>query len=390
MGASAILAAAGRSERMDGRDKLFLSLNGKSVLRRSLEALLAADCITEVVIACAPQRLERVREMLAQMNLALPVVLTTGGDSRQASVLRALEKCSCQTDCIMVHDAARPLVCPEDIDRLYHAVIQEKKEAAALGVPVKDTVKLLDENGFVEKTPPRDRLYAAQTPQAFSAPLYRKAVSVAAASGREYTDDCQLVEAIGVKVYMVPGDFRNLKITTPEDLQTALAFLKEREPMVRIGNGYDVHRLAEGRRLVLGGVEIVHPTGLLGHSDADVLLHAVMDAMLGAAALGDIGSHFPDGDDTYRDIDSRRLLRQTAAIIKEHGFEVGNLDAVIVAQKPKLAPYLETMRQNIAQDCEIPSERVSVKATTEEHLGFTGRQEGIAAHAVCLLQSRER
>lgn len=155
---------------------------------------------------------------------------------------------------------------------------------------------------------------------------------------------------------------------------------------MRIGHGYDVHRLVEGRRLIMGGVEIEYELGLLGHSDADVLLHAVCDALLGAAALGDIGKHFPDNDPSLKDIDSRLLLRKTAAMITEKGYKIGNVDATVLAQRPKLAPYIEKMRENIADDLEIDVSRVNVKATTEEGLGFTGALEGIAAHAVCLLE----
>ena len=155
---------------------------------------------------------------------------------------------------------------------------------------------------------------------------------------------------------------------------------------MRIGHGYDVHKLVEGRKLILGGVTIPHEKGLLGHSDADVLLHAVSDALLGAAALGDIGKHFPDTDDKFKDADSRLLLRRVVELLSEKGFKVGNVDATVIAQAPKLAPYIETMKNNIAEDCGVSADRINVKATTEEHLGFTGRKEGVSAHAVCIIE----
>ena len=204
-----------------------------------------------------------------------------------------------------------------------------------------------------------------------------------AEKARLVTDDCSLFELTGRPVQLTQGDYANLKITTREDLPRAEQ--KEGNDM-RIGHGYDVHRLVEGRKLILGGVEIPYEKGLLGHSDADVLLHAVMDAVLGAAALGDIGQHFPDNDPAYKGADSLALTREVARIIAEHGYKVGNIDATILCQRPKLAPHIPAMRRNIADAFGLPVDAVSVKATTEEHLGFTGEGLGIAAHAVALIE----
>ena len=227
-----------------------------------------------------------------------------------------------------------------------------------------------------------------QTPQAFSLALYREALGKARAAGQSYTDDCQLIEAAGGKVKLTQGDYRNIKLTTPEDLLAARAYLggEGGKKTVRIGYGYDVHRLVEGRKLILAGVEVPFEKGLLGHSDADVIAHAVADALLGAAALGDIGHLFPDTDPRYDGADSLKLLAEVCRLLREKGFSIGNIDATLLAQRPKIAPHIVQMRENLAAACGIAADQVSVKATTEERLGFTGREEGMAASAVCLLE----
>jgi len=209
----------------------------------------------------------------------------------------------------------------------------------------------------------------------------------AVAAGRDFTDDCQLFEQAGHPVRLVPGLDTNLKLTTPEDIRLAEALLTDRKEIgaMRIGHGYDVHKLVEGRPLILGGVSIPWEKGLLGHSDADVLTHAVMDALLGAAALGDIGGLFPDTDPAYAGADSIQLLRQVMARVRQEGYALGNLDVTVLAQQPKLKPYIPAMRACLADACGVPIEQISIKATTEEGLGFTGSGEGMAAHAVCLL-----
>lgn len=203
-----------------------------------------------------------------------------------------------------------------------------------------------------------------------------------------YTDDCQLIEAAGGRVRLTLGDYKNIKLTTPEDRVTARAYLGEQkeEKTMRIGSGYDVHRLVEGRKLILGGVDVPYERGLLGHSDADVLAHAITDALLGAAALGDIGKLFPDNDPQYEGADSLALLGRVCALLGEKGYSIGNIDATVIAQRPKLAPHIPQMRENLAKACGIALPQVSVKATTEEGLGFTGSGDGIAASAVCLLE----
>lgn len=290
-----------------------------------------------------------------------------------------------------VHDAARPFVSQPVITAALEAAA--RSGAAAPAVPVKDTIKTavrgdgktVPEACLVQTTPDRSTLYAVQTPQCFDRAEYLAALGeLDAEKARRVTDDCSLFELTGRAVQLTQGDYANLKITTREDLPRPA---QKEEPKMRIGHGYDVHRLVEGRRLILGGVDVPFEKGLLGHSDADVLTHAVMDAVLGAAALGDIGQHFPDNDPAYSGADSLKLARRVAEILKEHGWRIENIDATLLCQRPKLAPHIPAMRRNLADAFGLPVDAVSVKATTEEHLGFTGEGLGIAAHAVALIET---
>ena len=333
---SAIIVAAGASRRM-GFDKLSFRLpDGRTVLETSCAALAAHPAVTQLVLVC-------------------------GGNRAACEAIAA----------------ARPFISAEVITAALTAAAASG--AAAPAVPVKDTIKIADKSGRVVETPDRAALYAVQTPQCFQRALYLQALdAVTGEKASLVTDDCSLFELAGLPVTLTAGDYANYKITTKEDLQ--------KEKTMRIGHGYDVHRLVEDRKLILGGVEVPYEKGLLGHSDADVLLHAVMDAVLGAAALGDIGQHFPDTDPAYKGADSLALTREVAKIIAQHGYKVGNIDATILCQRPKLAPHIPAMRQNIADAFGLPLDAVSVKATTEEHLGFTGEGLGIAAHAVALIE----
>lgn len=370
---TAIIVAAGASRRM-GFDKLSYRLpDGQTVLEKSCAALAAHPAVTQLVLVAGANR--ETCERIAQ-RCPKPCVVVAGGETRADSVRHGLEVAS--GELVAIHDAARPFVSQAVITAALQAAAQTG--AAAPAVPVKDTIKVADADGRVQNTPDRATLYAVQTPQCFSRKLYLEALErVTGDKAHLVTDDCSLFELAGMPVTLTQGDYENYKITTKEDLQ--------KEKTMRIGHGYDVHRLVEGRKLILGGVDIPYEKGLLGHSDADVLLHAVMDAVLGAAALGDIGKHFPDTDPAYKGADSLALTRAVAKLIAEHGYTVGNIDATILCQAPKLAPHIATMRQNIADAFGIPLDAVSVKATTEEHLGFTGEGLGIAAHAVALLEN---
>ena len=369
---TAIIVAAGASRRM-GFDKLSYRLpDGRTVLETSCALFAAHPAVDELVLVAGGNRPQC--EAIAAA-CPKPCTVVQGGATRADSVRSGLAAAKGQL--VAIHDAARPFASAEIITAALQAAAESG--AAAPAVPVKDTIKIADQDGKVVATPDRATLYAVQTPQCFDRALYLQALE--AVSGEKaslVTDDCSLFELAGLPVRLTAGDYANLKITTKEDLQ--------KEKTMRIGHGYDVHRLVEDRKLILGGVEVPYEKGLLGHSDADVLLHAVMDAVLGAAALGDIGQHLPDTDPAYKGADSLALTREVAKIIAAHGYKVGNIDATILCQRPKLAPHIPAMRQNIADAFGLPLDAVSVKATTEEHLGFTGEGLGIAAHAVALIE----
>ncbi len=366
---TAVIVAAGSSSRM-GFDKLAYPLEGGTVLEHSLRAFDRHPLVGNLVLVTGKN------EALARQAAAgcqKPLTLVKGGETRAISVKNGVQAASGQL--VAIHDAARPFVSEAVITRALEAAAETG--AAAPAVPVKDTVKLADQ-GLVQQTPPRDKLFAVQTPQCFDRAGYLRLLE--AFADDSITDDCQLFEKAGRPVRLTQGDYGNYKITTPEDLKG--------ETKMRIGHGYDVHKLVEGRRLILGGVDIPYEKGLLGHSDADVLAHAVMDAVLGAAALGDIGRHFPDTDPAYKGADSLALARHVAALMEKEGWRVENVDATILCQAPKLTPHIPAMRQNLADALGMPVDTVSVKATTEEHLGFTGAGQGIAVHAVALITKR--
>ena len=383
---SAIIAAAGAGRRMgSGRNKVFLPLAGQPILAASCQTLAACESVGELVIAAAPGEVTEVRSLLTQYPPGKPWQVVAGGEERQYSIAKALAAVCAEAEYILVHDAARPLVQGEDICRVLEAAVQY--EAAGLAVPMKDTIKQIDEEQFAVATPPRQSLWAIQTPQAFAASLLRRAYSRADEEGFLGTDDASLVERLGVKVKLVQGSYSNIKITTPEDSMVAAVLCGKRKEDMRIGIGYDVHRFSAGRKLILGGVEIPYELGLEGHSDADVLLHAIKDALLGAAALGDIGRHFPDTDEQYRGASSLLLLQRVKELLEEKGYSVHNLDATIIAEKPRLASYISQMNRTIADALGIDTGQVNIKATTTEGLGFTGRREGIAAQAVAAIKS---
>ena len=382
---SAVLVAAGSSTRM-GFDKLSFDLGGETVLHRSIRAFDACPLVTEIVLVAGKNR-----DFVAQQaqDCTKPVQIVAGGATRAESAKNGV--LAAHGDIVAVHDAARPFVSAAVIKAALDAAMQ--CGAAAPAVPVKDTIKAAVHGDgktvpavcMVETTPDRSTLYAVQTPQCFARAEYLAALEeLDEEKARLVTDDCSLFELTGRPVQLTQGDYANLKITTREDLPHPA---EREEHKMRIGHGYDVHRLVEGRKLILGGVEVPFEKGLLGHSDADVLAHAVMDAVLGAAALGDIGQHFPDNDPEYAGADSLKLARRVAEIIKEHGWRIENIDATILCQRPKLAPHIPAIRQNLANAFGLPVDAVSVKATTEEHLGFTGEGLGIAAHAVALIEA---
>ncbi len=375
---AAVVVAAGSSARM-GFDKLFYPIEGVEVLRRAVQALDTHPLVDTLVVA-AGSNIARVQALFAQHPPQKPLAIVPGGATRLASVAAGAAACP-GADLVAIHDGARPFVSAEQIQAVLQAAAEHG--AAAPCLPVKDTIKQAAD-GFVAATPAREGLVAMQTPQAFERAAFLRALArLKIADYGRYTDDCMVMEAAGLPVKLVQGDEANRKITTPADLPGADS--GGQAPCLRVGHGYDVHRLQAGRRLVLGGVEIAHETGLLGHSDADVLLHAVIDALLGAAALGDIGQHFPDSSPAYKDADSLMLLAEAGRLVRGAGFAAANLDATLVCQAPRLAGHIPAMRANIARALGLGQGAVSVKATTEEGLGFTGQKQGIAAHCVALL-----
>ena len=379
---SAVIVAAGSSSRMKADiNKVFMDLGGKTVIRNTLEVFEGSPVISEIILVTRECDIEKAREIASGITKLKNIV--AGGSDRQQSVSNGVRMASCEM--IAIHDGARPLITAEEIKKVCKDA--EKYGAATLCTKVKDTIKVADSDGFVKTTPERASLRAIATPQVFDRIEYMKALEKAENENKSFTDDCQLIENNGGRVFLTEGEYTNIKITTPEDIKTANALKgRKEECKMRMGHGYDVHKLVEGRRCIIGGVDIPFELGLLGHSDADVLLHAISDSLLGAAALGDIGKHFPDTNPEFEGADSLKLLERVTELINEKGYRVINIDATVIAQKPKLLPHIEKMRENIAKACGIDIDFINVKATTEEKLGFTGRLEGISAHSVALIE----
>ncbi len=388
---SVIIAAAGSSKRMGGLDKLYMNLGSVPVLAHSAGVFESSDIIDEIIISCKEGDVDKcMRQIVIPNGLNKIKAVIPGGNERYESVSIAMGLVDKKASIIMVHDGARPFVTCDLIEKVAASAMENG--AAIPCIPVKDTVKNIGENAeFIQKTLDRSRLRAVQTPQAFKAEILHKAYAEMKANKQAFkavTDDASLVEALGYDVAAVEGEERNIKLTTPTDIKLAEFFYSEGRPFMnsmRVGSGYDVHKLVEGRKLVLGGCDIIYKKGLLGHSDADVLIHAVMDALLGAASEGDIGKHFPDSDDRYKDISSLELLAETGRILASKNYTVGNIDATVVAEKPKIAPYVERMKANIASVLKISVNQINIKGTTTEGLGVTGRGEGIAAYATALI-----
>lgn len=390
-----IVAAAGAGKRLGlGKNKAFAGLGGLPLLVQCLRMINDTALADKTIIAVGAEEVAMTEVLLRDYQnyfADLHTFVVAGGAERTDSVKNAL-KLAGSAGYIAVHDGARPFAGREVFERTLCAA--KKTGAAIAALPVKNTIKVIDADGFVVNTPQRSSLQAVQTPQIFKAELLQRAYSDENLQGAAVTDDASLAERLGVKVAVAKGSYENIKITTPEDLLLAekicadrgmTIMQKQKMPQFRIGSGYDVHRLAEGRRLILCGVEVPYELGLDGHSDADVAVHALMDALLGAAALGDIGKHFPDTDERFKGADSMKLLSHVLTLLKERCWRVNNADITIIAQKPKLAGYIPAMRDKLAEALGLPPDAVNVKATTTEKLGFTGRGEGIAAEAVASL-----
>lgn len=386
---SALIAAGGRGLRLGAdRPKQFLEVGGRSMLEASVQALAASDRINEIIVALPEDHLADVRK--AWSGTAKPITFVAGGPRRQDSVANAFASSSPRADVILIHDAARPFVTPDVIGR---AIDGARTHGAAIAaIAVRDTVKQAGEavgdgSRPVRVTIPRESVFLAQTPQAFRRDVLARALE----EGRsvDATDEAMLVERLGLPVHVVEGDPRNVKITTPGDLAAAQAASSTaavaQTSLMRIGTGYDLHRLVAGRPLILAGVTIPFESGLDGHSDADVVCHAVTDAVLGAAALGDIGRLFPDTDPQWKDANSIALLKGAMARVQAAGYRVSNVDVTVIAQQPKLLRYLDQMRANLAAALDVDAGAVSVKGKTNEGVDSMGRGESMACHAVALL-----
>ena len=365
----AVLLCAGGSVRM-GFDKLLTPIAGKTAIERSLDALISGGA-DEIVFTVSPST----RAFVEGLSCPVPHAIVEGGQTRAESVKHALDSID-TAEIVAIHDAARCMVSPETVRESI-----ESARAFGSGVvagKVTDTIVQLDESGVTPLD--RSRLIRMQTPQTFRFDRIKQAYDTGDLS--TVTDDCALYIAAGYapKFVFTEGEAANQKLTTGADWQLALA------SFARFGTGYDTHRLVEGRKLILGGVEIPFEQGLLGHSDADVLAHAVTDALLGAASLGDIGKHFPDTDERYRGIDSLILLAEAVRRVREAGFSPLHIDSTVIAQKPKLAPYIEEMRARIAEAAGTEVSRVNVKATTTEGMNDEGRGLCISAQAIALVQ----
>ena len=378
-----VLAAGGSGTRMGtDENKIFLSVAGQSVLSRSIQ--LFDHLIDGMMIVCRDDDRSEIHRIVSSLSVSFPIRITTGGPTRQASVLNGLKALQASPDdIVLIHDAARCLT--------PHSVILNVLQSCLIhgsgvpGIPAVNTMKKSDDGQTISCTVDRSHLFEIQTPQGFCYGTLLNASIQAEKDGFSATDDASIAEHCGIPVHLTSGSRQNIKITEKEDLPIVNAILQNSMLSTRIGMGYDVHQLTENRKLILCGVEIPYELGLLGHSDADVALHALMDAMLGALALGDIGKHFPDTDEQYRGISSLELLQKTYECVRDAGYVLGNADITIIAQKPKLAPYIPLMVRNISDLLHCNSSKVSVKATTTERLGFEGRGEGISAQAVCLL-----
>lgn len=384
MNACAIILAAGSGRRMDlGRNKVLLKLEDQSALIRCLRTFLAAQVYRDIIVACRPEDREEVERKVADHLPGARFLFCDGGSERQYSVRNALELVPEDADIVSVHDAARCFVTVPVIERSVRSAERCGSGVAAVGVT--DTVKRV-EDGVIRQTLDRDGLVRVQTPQSFRTDLLLRAHLEAEKDNVLATDDAALVERLGVPVHVSEGAADNIKLTVRQDLREGMRILRgRRSDAQRVGIGFDIHPFKEGRPLILGGVEIAAAKGLDGHSDADVLAHAVMDALLGAAGLPDIGVCFPPDDPAYEGACSLHLLEEVGARVRSQGFRIVNVDCAIILESPKIRPHAAAMQSNIASALMIPESAVNIKATTAEKLGALGRGEGAAAQAVCLL-----
>lgn len=394
MSVVALIVAAGRGSRAgEGIPKQYRPLQGQPVLTRTLSAFLSHSGISRTVVVIHPDDRqfyeEAIRTLPSPSSTILPCVY--GGETRQGSVRNGLEAlANLNPELVLVHDAARPFASPGLIDRAIEAA--RRWNAAVPGTAVTDTIKVIGGQSEVLTTPDRSTLRAVQTPQSFNFLLLLDAHRRAAASNlHSFTDDGALAEWAGLPVHIFEGEPGNIKLTHPADFQEAERRLKGESMtyVTRFGTGFDVHAFGEGDHVWLGGIKVPHDRGVIAHSDGDVILHALTDAVLGALAEGDIGTHFPPSDPQWRSASSDRFLAYAVELVRKRGGIVDHLDTTLLCEKPRLGPHQEAMRQRIAEIAELRLDQVSLKATTTEKLGFTGRSEGIAAQAAATIRLPE-
>jgi 2-C-methyl-D-erythritol 4-phosphate cytidylyltransferase / 2-C-methyl-D-erythritol 2,4-cyclodiphosphate synthase len=395
---TAIIAAGGRGRRFGGdRVKQLLSVGGRPILERSVAAFLSHPDVSEVIVALPRALADDPPDYLRADAVASgkPLRIVAGGERRQDSVANAFRAAHAASDVIVIHDAARPFASADLIARTIAAAAESG--AAVAAVQSRDTVKRARagpaeagrDSRTVAETLPRDAIFLAQTPQAFRRDVLRDAL----ARAHDATDEAMLAEQAGHAVRIVEGEASNIKITTPEDMAMADAIAGSRSKTTgaartgRAGTGYDLHRLVAGRPLIIGGVTIPSEVGALGHSDADVVCHAVTDAILGAVGLDDIGRHFPDSDPRWKGASSLDLLARAVALVREAGYEVGNVDVTVILERPKIKDYVDAMRAAVAAAIGIDPDRVSIKGKTNEGVDAVGRGEAIASHAIALVRS---
>ena len=372
---SCIILSGGKGTRL-GYDcpKQFVKIYGVPMICHTVENLAKSAYIDEIYVVSEADTLQKCKELIENKKLHNELynkvkAVIVGGESRQKSSFNGVKYVDENTnsEIVTIHDVARPFTSVETINANIEAAL--RKGCAVSCIPSKDTIRNEHE------TLKRDELFIVQTPQSFQIDVVKQAHIEAEKNGCSGTDDVSLAERIGIVPEITCGSYSNRKITTKEDLPVEY----------RVGKGYDVHRLVENRPCILGGVKIHNEMGLMGHSDADVLIHAVIDGILGAMGLGDIGMHFPDTDDRYFGISSLKLLSKVANMVKENGYRIMNIDSIVICEKPKVLPYVAEMKRNLSEILQIDIARINIKGTTTEKLGFTGRKEGIAAEAVCLL-----
>lgn len=369
-----IIAAAGQGRRLGAPvPKQYIKIGGEYVIAKTIRAFEDMEEVDYIFVVTNEDYMDFCEQIVRDNGFSKVDRVIQGGKERQDSVFNALQEINSRkpgVSLVLIHDGARPFISREVIRN----VIEEADStgAAVACVAMTNSVRKIGADRQSSQSVDRSDYFAVQTPQGFRKSMLIEAYEKAYDDSYMGTDDASIVERAGYRVAIVDGEYGNIKITTKEDL-----------PMEnRVGTGFDVHQLVEGRKLILGGVDIPHDRGLLGHSDADVLLHALMDALLGAAALGDIGKHFPDTDDAYKGISSIRLLEHVGKLLEDNFYKIGNVDVTVIAQKPKISPYLEEMRDNISEALNLEKTRINIKGTTTEKLGFAGREEGIAAEAV--------